>query len=150
MSKTTSITDDELIKDLKCCLLEDCERCKKDWSCVSQWDCMRNLMRHTLNFINRLKAIICDKNILIDCLKNKINRQKAEIERLEDSNKRLKEAVGLMLNNDNGVELIKSEAIKEFAERLKNSETGKRFLMVNFNDIDNLVKEMTEGGNEDG
>jgi hypothetical protein len=84
-----------------------------------------------------------------------INRQKAEIERLTDKVARLKESVGLMLNYDDGDERIKSEAIKKFAERLKQSAFdcdvsfgyGKEHYTeaVAVVEIDNLVKEMTEG-----
>lgn len=47
-------------------------------------------------------------------------------------------------------EIIKSEAIKEFAERLKgyaigeNGSKEKAYFFVEVQDIDNLVKEMTE------
>ena len=68
-----------------------------------------------------------------------INRQAAEIERLGNQNTLRK--------------IIKSEAIKEFAERLKRTSIGleigddKKFKMtiVSTVAIDNLVKEMTEG-----
>lgn len=59
----------------------------------------------------------CANELMGDTL-NLIKRQQAEIERLTDSNKRLREGVALMLNNENGIELIKAEAIKEFAEKL--------------------------------
>lgn len=67
-----------------------------------------------------------------------INRQKAEIERLKKvcdlSNRACREL-------RKRIEPIKSEAIKEFAERLKPK--------LSYYDevyVDNLVKEMTEGG----
>ena len=70
-----------------------------------------------------------------------INRQKAEIERLE------KNIDGLNIFTKNHIKVIrlqaKLEVIKEFAERLKcgvPQETG----VIRCADVDNLVKEMTE------
>lgn len=83
-----------------------------------------------------------------------INRQKAEIERLEDKVKRLKESVRLMLNYDDGDERIRAEAIKEFAERLKGwalaeYENPERVLpecvFVSVESINDLLEEMTGG-----
>ena len=72
-----------------------------------------------------------------------INRQKAEIERLEAENNRFAD-IGKMYSE------IRAESVKEFAERLKQKETTaiscKRFEgVVSTDDIDNLVKEFTEG-----
>ena len=64
-----------------------------------------------------------------------IKSQKAEIERLERHTKMHDE--------------IQAEAIKEFAERLKEFQKpvcfDEAFIAVDVEDIDNLVKEMTEG-----
>ena len=87
-------------------------------------------------------------------LNNLINRQKAEIERLKNRN--------AFLENEyknqgelfwERVKIKQSEAIKEFAERLKRTSIGleigddKKFKMtiVSTVAIDNIVKEMTEG-----
>lgn len=81
-----------------------------------------------------------------------IKRQKAEIERLQGYNENL-----LTANTELSNEIldIKTEAIKEFAERLKKSAFdcdvsfgyGKEHYTeaVAVVEIDNLVKEMTEG-----
>ena len=100
----------------------------------------------------------------IDFLKAFINRQRAEIERLTGYNENLRAANSDITNKLwDEVEEAKTEAIKEFAERLK--ETPMRFrvdhtidcfkmpvskmvLFIDDNDIDNLVKEMTEGEDE--
>ena len=104
-----------------------------------------------------------------------INRQKAEIEELKAKiiaddkllNDRVQEAVNFVSKanqkyvdalekafNDKVAELktAKSEAIKEFAERLKDNaeetlEYSSRYFTINEDDIDNLVKEM-EAENE--
>ena len=82
---------------------------------------------------------------------NLINRQKAEIERLKNKNTLLLKKKCKDINTAR--KIIKSEAIKEFAERLKRTSIGleigddKKFKMtiVSTVAIDNLVKEMTEG-----
>ena len=119
-------TDDEVIKALECC-----EEHKKDCSVCPSWlDCMSNDMP----FLAAALALI--------------NRQKAEIERLRK----------YYFTHD--YHECHNEAIKEFAERLKATPVrfasitcfgnppimGKKVLYVDDNDIDNLVKEMTEGG----
>ena len=88
----------------------------------------------------------CDKR-LKECFHDMLNRQKAEIERLQIRNKTLTE---ITKNYDWKFEKSKSEAIKEFAERLKKVGTkveGRKgfegvFIMANNLQIDNLVKEM--------
>ena len=77
-----------------------------------------------------------------------INRQKAEIERLKEAYAIYEETTGL--------KWARAEAIKEFAERLKErkchyTETEHTFDFdgVDVDEIDNLVKEMTgENNNE--
>ena len=85
---------------------------------------------------------ICRRNAAKDTI-DLINRQKAEIERLEEilggTSKVLAETcVG-----------VRVKAIKEFAERLKTEADGYSFCgdgttyqMIDVEDIDNLVKEM--------
>lgn len=86
-----------------------------------------------------------------------LNRQNAEIERLADRNHKC-----IYLSDDETTEFcvdgpcpkfktekqIRAEAIKEFAERLKNRASGVRvgrYEFVTVEGIDNLVKEMTNG-----
>ena len=76
--------------------------------------------------------------------RNTINRQKAEIERLREiANHKCQKCVSRT------IECAKSEAIKEFAERLKHfiipqKADGYTREIVLKRDIDNIVKEMTE------
>ena len=111
------MTDNEIIKALECCAFGECHDCPfNDMACEVELD------KYALDLINRQKT----KNAE---LQHKNSELEAEIERLEDSNK--------------GVELIKSEAIKEFAERLKAiSHPYGNTQMVFELQIDNLVKEM--------
>ena len=117
------MTDNEIIKALECCYTSyDCEDCP--YYC-SDKDCP-DLLMNALDLINR---------------------QKAEIEKLLDYNENLQTA-NTALSNE--ILETKSEAIKEFAERFVNEKcaycTVDTDEMVFFKkDIDNLVKEMTEG-----
>ena len=93
------------------------------------------------------------KPMMADAL-DLINRQKAEIERLE---KELSTATNHITRLENQIERLlpmlktkRAEAIKEFAERLKEKRDGGAYPYVLVNVIDNLLKELTEGGNEDG
>ena len=85
------------------------------------------------NHMSTINQMICG-----DVL-NLINRQKTEIERLK------KNIDGLNIFTTNHMKVIRLQAIKEFAEKLK-----KRFYLcagrcvVDVYNIDNLVKEMTE------
>ena len=68
-----------------------------------------------------------------------INRQKAEILELQ------KRIINWRADMDYRPDEIKSEAIKEFAERLKEKfGIADCIVTVNNNDIDDLVEEMTE------
>ena len=83
------------------------------------------------------KGIMCSIALSSDAL-DLINRQKAEIERLKKDKYRLQKA----LNQSEDYRLIaKTEAIKEFAERVKQEIN---FPLAVWKVFDNLVKEMTE------
>lgn len=88
-----------------------------------------------------------------------INRQKAEIERLKQTpkcvyaydGKTVEYCVEGPCSVEKTIDEIKSEAIREFAERLKNksellapSVYAELFRAVSVEEIDNLVAEMTE------
>ena len=126
------MTDNEIIKALECCANNICSECP-------------------------CRKMFCSENIAIAYALDLINRQKAEIERLEDVVYRLTlHNNSLCLLDETQKKAIKSEAIKEFAERLKNKLTAcsrtidgvSEYLILDV-DIDNLVKEMTEKGGAD-
>ena len=110
------MTDNEIIKALdKCASIgESCEDCPfYDYT-----DCDKRLKEHFHDLINR---------------------QKAEIESLRYANKTV-----LKSEKQKRIELYdkaKSEAIKEFAERLKNCFCVSKEYLDIMNIIDNLVKE---------
>ena len=117
------MTDKEIIKALECCTQQHkCNECPY-------------LMEHHL---------VCNHHLHKDTL-DLINRQQAEIERLSNSAKQWEyTAKGLFI----GKQTAKAEAIKEFAERLKEKlhlngvVMGSNCAIVEDTDIDNLVKEM--------
>ena len=123
------MTDNEIIKALECCAKSSCKNCPENCG-----------------------SAMCLKNLVIDSL-DLINRQKAEIERLE------KELMKCKLEKEmlhQTVSEIQTNTIKEFAERLKRTITNAIDTYYNLNgggyylaedtidDIDILVKEMTE------
>ena len=104
------MTDNEIIKALEHCRKKECNTCP----CYDdEIECGEMLIGHTLDLINR---------------------QKAEIKRLEFDNVHWNDWE------------VKCRAINEFAERLK-EKTCTKFDWndyVDVEEIDNLVKEMTE------
>ena len=118
------MTDKEIIKALECANAE------KPCFVCTQWDIVEN---------------VCNGLEIADVLAL-IKRQKAEIERLECSADLWKEDAKHYFNE---LQTAKAEAIKEFAERLKNKLTacsknidGECEYLICDYDIDNLVKEM--------
>ena len=110
-----------------------------------------------LDLIRRQKAEIDSAKAKIEICAEVIKRQDAEIKRLKECPKCVYECDGEVVEycvqgpcpNFKTVEQIKSEAVKEFAEKLKNEinirttysrEQDKNVMRM----IDNLVKEMTE------
>ena len=113
--------DNEIIKALECCMNDDCDNCPNGFG-----NCEHNLAKLSIDLINR---------------------QKAEIERLQ---KQLKEGIDL---SDCAVKIFKSVAIKEFLERFSNAIDEKvddsikalnPHLYITKEIARDLVKEMTE------
>ena len=87
-------------------------------------------------------AVLRDSNRIVRKAEEEITRQQTEIERLKNEIQITKDAY-IMLQTKN--EIIKSEAIKEFAERLKGMATQRFWetdAYVGVEQIDSLVKEM--------
>ena len=109
------MTDNEIIKALKCCSIDNhigvCKECPFADVCDED---EQALQKHALDLINR---------------------QKAEIERLKDYNENLQTA-NTALSNE--ILEIKSKAIKEFAEELKNCFAISGDYLDIINIIDNL------------
>ena len=111
------MTDKEIIKAFEYCVKnEECSLCPLFRKCPTSFE----LQKQALDLINR---------------------QQAEIERLQTENNQFAD-IGKLYSE------IKTEAIKEFAERLKENlieesyDDVQFFKVVGESDIDNLVKEM--------
>lgn len=153
--------DNEIIKALECCLSGKdydtaCMKCPIEPICESD----DILFKYALDLINRLQdekqALINGQETLQKHLTDKqwqiekfekiehfatktIDTQRAEIERLKHRK------TELQIRNQE-LQHEKSEAIKEFVERLKEHKwkTSGGFDVIDIKSIDNLVKEMTE------
>lgn len=124
-------TDEQIIEALKCCIAQEnceevsCEICPYD----KVYDCKEVMLKNVLDIFNRknaenerLKAKILVKDNI-----NDYNTAQLRIAREE-------------------LRTAKSNAIKEFAERLKAISDSRPLYdeLVYIDEIDNLVKEMTE------
>ena len=126
------MTDNKIIKALECCTEdEDCTHCPS------------------------IKEMpYCSNDIMVGAL-NLINRQQTEVEKLKEEIQITKDAYAMLQTKN---EIIKSEVVKEFAERLKNkiktecNPYGKPTFdydtsIAIMHYIDNLVKEMVGDNN---
>ncbi len=143
------MTDEQIIKALECCSTDvgenTCPKCA---------------------FYKKQRC----STLMLNAVSNLIDRQKAEIERLTDLSDQLGNDVDIKLNYiydlEEKIKTAKSEAIKEFAKRLKSrvndlefrTKTHRKTVPTKFCDdnanwvmhecvpeeIDNLVKEVTE------
>ena len=140
----------DTIKGLECCTDEWYENCN---------ECPYNI-----------DTVSCERMKLLEDSLDLINRQKSEIERLEKTEIEIDDfcrrlcrmrmlngnAIASYEDLQNYIQEEKSEAIKEFAERLKQTITNEINTYYNSNgggyylaedtieDIDNLVKEMAD------
>ena len=152
------MTDNEIIKALEC--LAYWGECKHSSQCpyymdndiVSGCDNV-TIAKEALDLINRQKAEIEENNLKIDhqaqiirTLETALDNKMKEIERLKENNQKLYEEMAEREKEEVAIakRMGKYEAIKEFAERLKEIAIEKGSVPIVFDDIDNLVKEMTE------
>ena len=141
------MTDEQIIKAIENCCgdIPNCLACSFDEDTITCDKCMGKLLKNALDLINRQKAEI---DILIrkkETLRDEIEEQQAEIERLRE-----------ILDKRCDVCPAVITAIKEFAERLKDTicdkvnqsldnPNGYDYYPIDvYKDIDNLVKETTE------
>lgn len=124
------MTDNEIIKAMQCVIGNDVK-------------CSECTYQKVLPFPSCRRK--CAKNAL-----ELINRQKAEIEKLKRENDFFRKTItenaqrALEVTVEE-IETAKSEAVKEFAERLKEKfGIADCIVTVNNNDIDDLVEEMME------
>ena len=125
------MTDNEIIKALECCgelFPNPCSQCP---------------------YLNTTPCVQLKRDVL-----DLINRQKAEIEKYKAEHHSFCVRVGKLSKIEMMVferhNELKAEAIKEFAEMLKDYHKNyEGFCFVDDDDIDNLVAEMTEGREND-
>ena len=128
------MTDNEIIKALECCT-------------VGTFACGKECPYYSSK--SNLKVSSCRFELMCE-ISDLINRQKAEVERLQKENEVMKTNCNSMcMSMPNMAKAERAEAIKEFAERLKHfiipqKADGYTREIVLKRDIDNLVKEMTE------
>ena len=157
------LTDNEIITAFQCYALadnysSDCINCSY---CGAIGFCENfRLFKDVLDLIFRLKGESNKYRNLSQAHKAELRRvypqiaeQKAEIERLQKAGD---EAVSCFIRMESlykikckELDVAKTEAIKEFAERLKEINNNRGWFCGVYNhDIDNLVKEMAEGEQE--
>ena len=126
------MTDEQIIKATDVCRTPNtCRGCP--YHVLGTAGCISILMKDVFDLINRQKAEI-------ESLKQIIDEEDSEILELQ------KRIIFWREDLNYQPEKIKSEAIKEFAERLKEKfGIADCIVTVDNNDLDNLVKEMTEG-----
>ena len=152
------MSDNEIIKALEICATGSCAGCPAN---KRNANCLTSLTENALDLINRQKA---ERNRLNNELHGKveyiheqrdvIDEKKSEIERLRAKvEKRTNEKLELGMFYTQKLKATKSEAIKEFAERLKDKSQAETYYdnrlekpiktyRITDDDIDNLVKEM--------
>ena len=132
-------TDEQIIKALECCSTDVQENPCPKCAFYNKHRCSTLMLNAASDIINRQK-------VKIKSLKQIINEQDKEVLKLQ--NRIIFWRKGLNYQP----EKIKSEAIKEFAEKLKRTSIGLeigddkklKMTVVSTVAIDNLVKEMTE------
>ena len=121
------MTDNEIIKALECCceaeLKEDCRKLKCPFFDNESQNCMN----------------VDDEDAMNRFALSLINRQKAEIERLNESIQYGNEICeNCQSDKDKGLKAARKRAIKDFAERIKRHCTS-----IELNEyIDSIVEEM--------
>lgn len=132
------MTDNEIVKALECCCKNNnCEGCPLDY----------------LTFSSQCASELAIKSLDL------INRQNAEIERLKSANDEKFRQWDMLAEKtkqhyadlyEEAKDILKAEAYKEFADKLKEkseivhlfSVCNGHHYMVDIDDIDNLLKEM--------
>ena len=168
------MTDKEIIKDLECCAnCEDCFYGITNCSLGEEVECRSLLAQNALDLITRQQAEIDNLKVENQSLRSAANSLKmhyeeaqAEVERLESANdekfrqwdmlaEKAKQHYADLYNE--AKDILKAEAYKEFAEKLKEKASKmemaccgaiiRRDYTINEETLDNLVKEMVGDDN---
>ena len=88
------MTDEQIIKALECCITNDCAKCKAyDETNGEIVDCLHTICRNALDLINRQKAEIERLNKLLSGAKDCIDEIEYAMEKVGTSNDRIDEAI---------------------------------------------------------
>lgn len=129
------MTDNDIIKALECCITiegNSCGGCPVEKGCITD-EGVNILHKHALDLINRQKAEIERYKGVIKLLENDVKEAQAE----------LKEFKALYVNK------VAEMGIKAFERKIKAHayyiDTPKEHRVVDEDDIDAVLREMTEG-----
>lgn len=150
--------DEEIKKALECCKNGNpCSSCPYNGKCTDEDFNDNYLIKDVIALITRQQAEIERLETELKAMRGAANSYKAEVERLEKDLTKCKLEKEMLHQT---VSEIRANAIKEFVERLENNlfncdVTGDRdnvgYITSNVHSIiNNLVKEMTEGGVKNG
>lgn len=138
------MTDNEIIKALECCFkMESCGHCPLYSTDPDIKECTTTLSKNALDLINRQKAEIEKAKRYVKTALTILSESKLYGEPITD-----------MSVFQKYIDKLNARAIKEFAERLKEKAQSHScryngcvygITAVEIKEIDNLVKEMTEG-----
>lgn len=136
LTMPNKLTDKEIVKALECCATVPFCNEKTDCPYRGIDDCVKKNTFDALDLINRLQEDKQNLEIELQAMRNAANGFKAEVERLKK--------FALIRAFDRFQKEAKTEAYKEFAERLKESSiaTFSWNGIVMVDDIDNLLKEL--------
>lgn len=143
-------TDENIIKALECCADCDCENCPR-WSEEWHTGSCDDLLPTALDLINRQKAEIERLNIELDAMRSAANSLKMHYDLA------VKEREANVKGFTEQIQTARAGAIKEFSERLHKGiddfRDKREMVMLPYTEsalliierkIDNLVAEMTE------
>ena len=115
------MTDSEIIKALECCLDCNCKECPCFKIVDGQKRCTEIGEEEILDLINRQMAEMEKLEIELKAMRGAANSYKAEVERLQLEVEAVEELINPLpfkSNFDKAIETAKSDAIKEFAEKI--------------------------------
>lgn len=119
------MTEKQIIKSLECCLNAD--GCKKCAFNVHSANCIKILMRHTIDLINRQKAKIGELEVARKKQAQFLSEERAQKYELIDK-----------------LSTIRFEACKEFAKRLCNNRVANDPVVIAVNVELKQMKEMSD------
>ena len=144
------MTDNEIIKALQCCIDCKCKECPCYKSIDGEMHCTEIDEEEIVRLINRLQAENEENENIIRLADKAIETANAEIERMKNQkclyafDGEFEDCIKAGCFYRKKEDEVKSEAIKEFAEKLKNCFAISRDYLDIINIIENLVEEMTE------